>query len=272
MATPHERAVAAALDADNELRRLFAQMGNTEHPRGRILRAYRQARRAMGQQSTPAVVVDILTELRATLAGVMRQLLDQAAAAGAAQAATNLAAYQLPDGPDDYQPEDEWAAWMAAYDAQAAQVRGLALTGADAAILTGDDSRAGALTPAPILTEGARWLAIALGAGFTHSIESALLPSRATYLRQAVAAIDDRTTDCCLRVHGQTVPFNRPFRLTGTPRFADEIMWPPFHWYCRTAVALVRPEDSEDDLTRSMRASARREQANRASQSVGNGG
>lgn len=64
------------------------------------------------------------------------------------------------------------------------------------------------------------------------------------YKQQAIAAIDKRTTDCCLRVHGQIQPMEEPFQLTGTPRYADEIQDPPFHWYCRTAEALYH-EDFE---------------------------
>jgi hypothetical protein len=52
-----------------------------------------------------------------------------------------------------------------------------------------------------------------------------------TYQKQAIATLDERTTDCCLRVHGQTQPIDEPFKLTGTPRYADEIQDPPFHWY-----------------------------------------
>lgn len=62
------------------------------------------------------------------------------------------------------------------------------------------------------------------------------------FQKQAIATIDERTTDCCLRVHGQTKPLDEPFKLTGTPRFADEIQDPPFHWYCRTSEALYHPE------------------------------
>lgn len=63
-----------------------------------------------------------------------------------------------------------------------------------------------------------------------------------SYQRQAIAAIDERTTDCCLRVHGQIVGFGQDFRLTGTPRFASSMYGPPFHWNCRTAVTMYRPE------------------------------
>lgn len=61
------------------------------------------------------------------------------------------------------------------------------------------------------------------------------------YKRQAIAAIDERTTETCLLVHGQVKPLDEPFKLRGTPRFADEIMRPPFHHYCRTAQSLYNP-------------------------------
>lgn len=53
--------------------------------------------------------------------------------------------------------------------------------------------------------------------------------------KQAVAAIDENTTDCCLRVHGQIQPLASPYDLKGRPRFADKIAFPPFHWNCRTS-------------------------------------
>lgn len=63
--------------------------------------------------------------------------------------------------------------------------------------------------------------------------------------KQAVAGIDERTTDTCLRVHGQVQPLDKPFRLTGTPRFAGHIQAPPFHWRCRTSQALYAVQMEE---------------------------
>lgn len=65
------------------------------------------------------------------------------------------------------------------------------------------------------------------------------------YQRQAIAAVDERTTDCCLRVHGQIVGVDEQFRLTGTPKFSDTKKNPPFHWNCRTGTSLY-VEDFED--------------------------
>ena len=61
-------------------------------------------------------------------------------------------------------------------------------------------------------------------------------------MKQAVAAISGETTDCCLRVHGQIQPLDRPYQLTGEPRFADEMMYPAFHWNCRTCSVAYHPD------------------------------
>lgn len=85
------------------------------------------------------------------------------------------------------------------------------------------------------------------------------------YWKQAIAAIDERTTDCCLRVHGQIQPLDKPFELSGTPRFADKVQNPPFHLYCRTATALYRPEMEQTGLaTADLVSAARAELAARA--------
>ena len=67
--------------------------------------------------------------------------------------------------------------------------------------------------------------------------------------KQVIAAIDERTTNCCLQAHGQIRDEGEPFVLTGTPRYASEIQNPPFHWYCRTAPAPYIPEFEELGIT-----------------------
>lgn len=83
--------------------------------------------------------------------------------------------------------------------------------------------------------------------------------------RQAIAAVDEVTTDCCLRVHGQRVAQDQPFHLTGTPRFADYVHSPPFHWNCRTAMAIYHVMmESVGVTTEEMRDAARSELQARA--------
>ena len=82
--------------------------------------------------------------------------------------------------------------------------------------------------------------------------------------RQAVAVVQDRTTDTCLRVHGQIVGVDEPFTLTGQPRFADQMMVPAFHWNCRTAVVAWHPSFEGGGLnTANMKRSAAAERRRR---------
>lgn len=80
------------------------------------------------------------------------------------------------------------------------------------------------------------WTAGAALAGLYYAAGEAQTGQK--WRKQAIAAIDERTTDCCLRVHGQVQDRDKPFRLTGTPRFSDQKQNPPFHRYCRTATTL----------------------------------
>jgi hypothetical protein len=83
--------------------------------------------------------------------------------------------------------------------------------------------------------------------------------------RQAVAAIQANTTDTCLAVHGQIVGVDEPFTLTGEPRFADQMMYPPFHWSCRSAVVAWHPRFEAGGMTTAnMRTSAQAEVKRRA--------
>lgn len=78
--------------------------------------------------------------------------------------------------------------------------------------------------------------------------------------KQAIAAMGPTTTDCCLRVHGQIQPVGEPFQLTGTPRFADAMMYPSFHWNCRTSIAMYHPAFEQGNATTArMRARAQAE-------------
>lgn len=105
---------------------------------------------------------------------------------------------------------------------------------------------------------------VALSATFGAVCERGQQESGQTWDRQAIAAIDERTTDCCLNVNGQVVGLDEAFRLTGTPRYADRMMRPPFHWRCRTSVSLYhRAMETEGITTQDMRVAARDERTAR---------
>jgi len=266
-------AVAQAQAArDNKaLDALFARyIGSAEHPRGRVLVAYRNARRAMmSALQEPGLrrglaVREVLDGLRRELAAAGSLLYQEAASRGHDSAQRQVRAY-LADDPtfpwigDQADTGPLVMGWLAQVDAQLAVLEALA-QGGDLALLLGDDNRVGAMSPAPLATEAAWWAAIALLTGIRAYLygRDGRGRERAQYNKQAVAAIDHRTTDCCLRVHGQVQALDTPFRLTGEPRFADRLDWPPFHWWCRTSVALYLPK-YDDELTVQMRGAARRE-------------
>lgn len=242
---------------------LFARLGTEDAPRGDVLTAYRVARRALRSElERPSVVNEVLSQLRAGVSSAVERIFDDAADCGFEQSVSDLAVYEL--GAPDISPEivtleqQAIASVLSALDQQLDGVRAIVAGGyVDDALILGDDERVGLLSPGAVIGEAARWAAIIALTAYTAGVSGRV--DRDRFRRQAIAAIDERTTDCCLRVHGQVVGLDDDFKLTGTPRFADRMRNPPFHWYCRTSVALVRREDAEDDVTREMREAARAE-------------
>lgn len=263
----HERAVSLALRANDDLGRLFSRLGGSEHPRGLVMRAYRVARAALrGQMSNRALVVAVLGELRASVRRAAREVASEAAVLGAEQARANLALLDLQAAFVPQDTDEAVTAWLAPLDTQIAAVRAFVATGdADETVILGDGDSAGALTPGPVLRDGARWAAELAALGFRAVADGVAASGRGPRLyKQAVAAIDKRTTDCCLRVHGQVQPLDQPFELRGRPRFADRQDWSPFHHYCRTSIALVPEAWAADQLTQAMVADSRAALRNRA--------
>ena len=132
--------------------------------------------------------------------------------------------------------------------------------------LIGTDRRPGILNPTPILAEASdQIVAVGHGAlieGLTTIGMTA--PQNGLHL-QAIAAIDERTTPCCLAIHAHAVPISGGrFHLTAAPHYADYMANPPFHRWCRTAVAVVTEADLAGRLTMQMRAAADAEIAARA--------
>lgn len=95
-------------------------------------------------------------------------------------------------------------------------------------------------------TSAATWTASVLAA--TGLFKATQIITKTVYMKQAIAVIDQATTDCCLRVHGQVQPLDKPFILEGTPRFADKLDSSPFHWNCRTVVSLYTEKMEEKGI------------------------
>lgn len=257
MPNPRETSIKAAQDTTRGLKRLFDHLGNREHPRGSILSIYRQTRRELRSNlNNPVRVADALSVMQFSISGVVRELFNFATDLGSTQATRELEAYELPIIQQYLSVEGFASSILSIANGQMSAIQSAVAAGiADPGLLIGDSERLGVLNPNPIVNDAAKWLALVAVLAWQKMIDASLTQAgaREDFQRQAIAAIDERTTDCCLRVHGQVVGLDRDFNLTGVPRFADKMRNPPFHWYCRTGTALVRKKDAEDKLTQQMK-------------------
>jgi len=108
------------------------------------------------------------------------------------------------------------------------------------------------LMPTPVIGAVTFWMTSLSSIAYTAGIGDKMGNSR----RQAVAQIDSDTTQTCLNVHGQIVKAQEKFHLTGTPRYADDMIRPPFHRGCRTQIIILPEDQLDEDVTRSMRREA----------------
>jgi hypothetical protein len=246
--------IREAVRLNKELDRLFALVGNSAHPRGRILTAYRVALRALQGNTSPSNVREVMRNLRNQVEREAAAMLTDAAVIGYRSAVTQAKYYGFtikPKLPDTAKIEAQAESIAAQVEAQAAAALGLAALEREEELIIGTEARAGVVRPAPVTSGLTIGLAALMGAAFSVAAQT----STHGFSKQAIAALDSRTTDCCLQVHGQIQPFDGLFHLTGEPRFADDMDWSPFHWNCRTSVAMYKPE-YDDGLTDKMRAGA----------------
>ncbi len=254
----------AAVRTNRSLDALFASsIGSAAHPRGRVLTVYRNTRRALQAVlaagtgiTTVAQVAEVMQSWRQDLKREAMEVMLGAVDIGMAQARADVVTYSIGSiGPSpDVQPV--MTAMEATIDRQYAQVMAQAALGADAGVLLGDGARLGLLSPAPVTLDLGRLMVGLTVASWLGGIRQAGQGKDSRYRKQVVATIDDKTTECCLLAHGQVQPMDADFQLEGTPQYASELPWTPFHWNCRSSVALVLAETVDDDLSQQMRGAA----------------
>lgn len=278
MSKAHERAIQNALDTGDDINALFDKLGSADYPRGVVMSLYRSFLREVEPHlDNPPVVREMLRTFKTRLTVAFTQVFEQAAVVGANRAERDIARNDivensalLPDPILSQLTQPARDAISAAIDAQINAVYAQLAMGRDPVSIIGDSGRVGLLSPSSILKIGKRIVAEMVSSARDQRLKAAfsggfggigglILPNAniaaksEVYKRQAIAAIDERTTDCCLRVNGQVVGVDELFRLTGTPRYADKMADPPFHDYCRTSIALVHEDDIDDRMTSDMK-------------------
>lgn len=247
--------IRAALRTNRELGKLFAKLGTAEHPYGAILMAYRNARRALrdvlGRQGMAIMpeAQEVMRGLKDNVRMVTINLIEEAYAWGLTQAQVEAKVWELGYSVPFVDTGAMSDAVLGVVEQQERAILATLATGADPALILGGDATVGLLRPDTVTREGARWLATAAGLAFIGALQPAMQASGRAWGKQAIAAIDAVTTDCCLGVHGQVVPEKKQFHTTGTPAWADYQDWSPFHWNCRTSVGMVPMDEADDDLT-----------------------
>lgn len=272
MANPLRQAWRQAQRVDRKLAQLFGSyLGSAQHPRGQVLTAFRTAwtgiERAykLPQIQRQRAIADVLITLRLALEAIVRRAISEAAAVGLQSAAGQVSAYQgagLELRPVAHIADTETlvTGWLATVSAQVDKAQALAAANMEAEMVRAS------LIPATVNRDGSQWIAAASALAFRSYLTGAgdmPAPDLPDFQRQAIAAIDGRTTDCCLAVTGQVVNINEPFQLTADPRpWGDRLLDPPFHWNCRTSVVLYRPE-YDDGMTEELRGLAEQERDRR---------
>lgn len=249
--------------------KLFAKLGTAEHPRGKVLAAYRNARRALRDvlKRQPPVMILEAREVMGGLRDNVRALADITLAAavelGWKQAEVEAGVWEL----EPLMPFVDIAAmtdaWIGVIEQQERGILAILATGADPALILGSDTTVGLLRPDTVIQEGTKWLAIAAGLALRGALQPAMESSGRMWGKQAIAAIGVRTTECCLDVHGQVVPKNKKFHTPRPPAWAEWQDWHPFHWNCRTSVTLVPMDEADDDLTEMLLAQSAGERGKR---------
>ncbi len=272
MANPLLASIRQA-ERDNRflLRQFKREIGRRDAPRGKVLSAYRKARRDMrralhaDRMFMVMDVAQVTNDLREKLTAISGNIVTQSVNEGSISGQKQLAAYARAgvnfaptnDAPDTRMLQ---GAAMEQTIAQLRQIERAAILGQTDLILGDDDTNLGLLTPTVTQRDFAQWATFALAAGLEAFLvgRDGRRAEESPFDKQAIAAIDERTTDTCLRVHGQIQPFDSPFTLTGRPRYARKQQFPPFHDFCRTVHALYQPE-FDLELTDRMQAAAKSE-------------
>lgn len=269
MATPHQLAVRLALNTSDDLGVLFDDLGSEDNPTG-IYGIYASLLPALEQtfDTDSARAYLILGEMGRQAVREVLGVMDRAGKLGYKTGATMLSIYDVEArGAVTTQPQIVAAATEQVLSIVRAQVlsarNALQFGTFDKSAVVGDTVTTGLLTPGPVIREATRMITTTAETVKADTITQGVGATQDQWGWQVQAAIDERTTECCLEAHGQVIPLDGQFYLTGEPHYAEYMSKPPFHWYCRSVAALVRLDQADDALTDEMLGAAKDELAQR---------
>lgn len=247
--------INAALRTNRELGKLFAKLGTAEHPRGKVLVAYRNARRALrdvlGRPGLMRMLEaqEVMTGLKDSVRTVADTTLDSAIELGWKQAEAEAQVWELEPLMPFVDTVSMSNAWVGIIEQQERGILATLAIGADPALILGSDTTVGLLRPDTVVREGTHWLAVAIGLALRGALGPSMQASGREWGKQPVASVDVNTTECCLRVNGQVVRESAKFHTIGSPAYAKWQDWTDFHWNCRTSIVMVPMDEANDDLT-----------------------
>jgi hypothetical protein len=251
---PYLKAIDLAVEANHKQEQMFKELGGKDNPGGSVTSTYRTANLAL----TTALALDsvdarrqaageIVSVLRYSVVNTAGLRFEESFAYGIGEADKQLEAYRLkqPGATTQHMREVEERIIVGALDdirsrieQQAQSLNAMMLLGAEEEQITGGQDRVGILRDSAIIPAMTFYMASLIWTSFElQALRSQSIAER-TYQKQAIAVLDRRTTECCLKVHGQIQRFTSDFTTLGSPAYADRQDWPPFHPRCRTSIAL----------------------------------
>lgn len=257
----HKAEIQAANKVNKKLRTLQQSISPSLHPRNALTQIYKTTRKLIvANFSKPIELRNILFLFSSTVSRIIRPLIETSADIGKTAGLASLGRRNIPTPglPQISNPSLVTPAIVAikeVADSQVARTIAVASIKGTVQTVVGDGVNSVGFFSQGVLNKQINGFLTAITAISTLSLFEQFIVGQIennVFYKQAVAAIDGNTTECCLIVHGQFQPINAFFTLVGSPRFADLIENPPFHWNCRTATALVHASERFDGLTQEM--------------------
>lgn len=213
----------------------------------RALAIWREAKHDLSDvlDRYPADSPTLLSALTSAILMAARQLPSHSTAQTIHDAARRLVAAQTSqDAPEVDRPQLSYEPWrLSATGIFTSEALRMQAAGADdaamrARLITGKDGRSSAWELARNSLAAAIVLLV-----WSHGNGTVIRLGRAAgerdgieYQKQAIAALDSRTTRICRAVNRQVKSLDQPFNTIVGPQ-----QNPPFHHFCRTAVVLYHP-------------------------------